>query len=174
MLKKYNRYKVMKVFLDNPTEGLRLREISRMTKIAPLSVMNYLKEFEEEEIIRKTTKRKIPFYKANRDDENFVFYKKISILDELHFSGVVNKLWDKLSPEVIVLYGSHARGEAIENSDVDLFIIGKERKVDLSKFEEKLGKEIHLMFESDFKKISKELKNNLLNGIVLKGYLKVF
>lgn len=30
------------------------------------------------------------------------------------------------------------------------------------------------MFESDVKKISKELTNNLINGIVLKGYLRVF
>ena len=53
-----------------------------------------------------------------------------------------------------------------------IFIIGKEKKIGLEKYEKKLGKEIHLMFESSPKKISKELKNNLVNGIVLKGYFK--
>jgi len=53
-----------------------------------------------------------------------------------------------------------------------LFIIGKEKKIDIEKFEKKLGKEIHLMF-NEVEKIPKELKNNLINGIVLKGYFQV-
>ncbi len=44
--------------------------------------------------------------------------------------------------------------------------------MDLTEFEKKLGKKIHLMFEA--KSISNELKNNLINGIILKGYWKVF
>ena len=65
-------------------------------------------------------------------------------------------------------------GSSTENSDLDLFVIGKEKKINLRKYEERLGLKIHLFFESDLKKIPKELKNNLVNGIVLKGYLKLF
>ncbi|PIU75730.1 hypothetical protein COS75_02635, partial [Candidatus Pacearchaeota archaeon CG06_land_8_20_14_3_00_35_12] len=69
MLQKYNRYKLLKIFLDYPTESFRLRELSRMSKISPVSVINYLKEFEKEELIRKYEKRGIPFYVAERDNE---------------------------------------------------------------------------------------------------------
>jgi len=172
MLKKYNRYKLLKVFLDSPTESFRLRELSRLSNISPLSVMHYLKEFEEEELIRKYEKRGIPFYKAIRDNEKFVLYKKLSIIYELYESGLVDFLWDKLSPEAIILYGSHAKGESIEESDIDIFAIGKEKKLNLEEFEKKLNKTIHLMFKKDVKKIPKELKNNLINGIILKGYFK--
>jgi len=48
MLNKYNRYKLLRLFLDSPTESFRLREIARLTKISPPSVINYLKEFEKE------------------------------------------------------------------------------------------------------------------------------
>jgi len=174
MLNKYNRYKLLKVFMDSPTESFRLRELSRLSNLAPLSVRNYLEEFENEGMIRKFVKRGIPFYQAIRDNEKFILCKKISIFYELNESGLVDFLWNSLSPDAIILYGSHAKGEATEESDIDIFIIGKEREINIAEFEKKLGKRIHLMFERDIKKISKELLNNLINGIVLKGYLKVF
>lgn len=174
MLKNYNRYRLLKVFLDSPTDTFRLRELSRLCGIAPLSVMNYLEEFEKEGIVKRFEKRKIPFYQAVRDNERFVLYKKLSMIYELNESGLVDELWHKLSPEAIILYGSHAKGESTEGSDIDIFIIGKEEQISLIKFEKKLGKKIHIMSEKDAKSIPKELKNNLINGIILKGYFKVF
>ncbi|MDP2628847.1 MAG: nucleotidyltransferase domain-containing protein [Nanoarchaeota archaeon] len=173
MLKKYNRYLLLKIFLDSPTDSFRLRELSRLSKISPASVMNYLKEFEDEGLIRKYEKRGVPFYKADRDDEDFVFYKKISILYELKDSGLVDYLWDNLHPEAIILYGSYAKGESTEESDIDFFIVGKEKNINLRKFEDLFKREIHLMFEKDSKKIPKKLKSNLVNGVVLKGYFNI-
>ncbi len=174
MLDKYNRYNLLKLFLDSSTESFRLREIARLTKISPPSVMNYLKDFEKEGLIQKQIKRKIPFYTAIRDNSNFVLYKKLSIIFELNNCGLLDYLWDKLSPETIVLYGSFAKGESIENSDVDLFILGKERKIIITNFENKMNKKIHLLFKESMGDISNELKNNILNGMILRGYLKVF
>jgi len=170
MFKKNNRYKILKIFLDDPLDSFRLRELSRISKVSPMSVMNYLKEFEAEGLIRKYEKRGIPFYRAERDNEMFIFYKKLSINYELQNSGLVDFLWCSLHPDAIILYGSYAKGESIENSDIDVFIVGKEKKVSLDKFKDKLGKEIHLMFEENPKKIPKRLRSNLINGIVLKGY----
>lgn len=172
MLNKYNKYKLLKVFLDSPTESFRLRELSRMSNLAPLSVSNYLKEFEKEGLTKKYIKREIPFYVAERDNENFVLYKKLSIINELNTSGLVNYLWGTLAPEALILYGSFAKGESTEESDVDIFVIGKETKIDLEKYSKILNKEIHLMFKKDPKDIPNELKNNLINGIILKGYFK--
>ncbi len=174
MLAKNNKYKVMKVFLFNPTESFRLRELSRLAKISPPSVINYLKELEGEKLIRKYEKRGIPFYKAERDNENFKHYKKLSILFELRHNGLIDYLWDKLTPNVIILFGSFSLGEDIESSDVDLFIQCPEKKLDLEKYEKLLGREINIFYESNFSRLSKELRNNIINGIILKGYLKAF
>ena len=174
MLQKNNRYKLLKIFLFNPTEEFRLRELSRLSKISPPPVMAYLKEFEKEELIKSFKKRGVPFYKSEIDGEKFREYKKISILFEINDSGLTDFLWNELSPRAIILYGSFAKGESLEESDLDLFIIGKERRLKLEKFEKKLGRKIHLMFEDNPKNIPNELKNNLINGIILKGYLKLF
>lgn len=174
MLKNYNRYKLLKIFLDSPEESFRLRELSRLSQISPLSVMNYLKEFEKQGLIRKYEKRGIPYYQSIRDNERFVLYKKISIIYELNESGLVDYLWESLSPEAIILYGSYAKGESLGNSDVDIFIIGKEKKINISQFEKKLKKGIHLLSGEKIEKMPKELLNNLINGFVLKGYIGVF
>ncbi len=174
MLQNYNKYNLLKVFLDNPTESFRLRELSRLSKISPVSVINYLKRFEKGSLIKKFTKRGIPFYQAIRDNEKFKVYKIISIIYELNESGYIEDLWDKFSPEAIILYGSYAKGESIESSDIDLFVVAQNKNKFVEAFNEKLKKNIHLIFDNDTKKIPKELKNNLINGIVLKGYLKLF
>ncbi|MBU0906712.1 MAG: nucleotidyltransferase domain-containing protein [Nanoarchaeota archaeon] len=172
MLQKYNRYKLLKVFLNNPTESFRLRELSRIAELAPISIQNYLKEFEKEKLIKSYVKRTIPFYQSQRENPDFIFYQKLSTLYELHSSGLIDYLWDETAPKAIILYGSHAKGEATENSDIDLFIIGKEKRPSLAKFQKILDKEIHLVFDPNPEKIPKELKNNLVNGIVLKGYFE--
>src|SRR3989344_3535868 len=179
MFEKNNRYKLLKVFLENPLDNFRLRELSRIVKLSPPSVMAYLKEFDNEELVIKFEKRGIPFYKANRENDGFIVYKKLSIIYELYSSGIIDYLWEKAAPEAIILYGSYVKGESIEDSDIDLFLIGKKRDYDyikslnLNEFEAKLGKEIHLMTDS-VKNIPNELKNNLINGVVLKGYFKIF
>ena len=113
------------------------------------------------------------FYKANRENEKFSLQQKITTLYELENYGIIDYLWEKTCPETIILFGSHAKGEAINDSDIDLFIIGKQIKIDVSSYEKKLGKELHIFFEKDIKNIPKELKNNLINGIVLRGYFKL-
>ena len=174
MLKKYNRYRVLDVFLDSPTQEFGLREISRVAKISPASVLNYLKEFIKQELIVKLEKKGAPIYKAQRESEDFIFYKKLKILYELHDYGLIDFLWQRLAPKALILYGSQAKGESIEESDIDIFVIGKEKVVNIEEFEKKLKRNVHLMFSDHIKKIPVELKNNLINGIILRGYFKVF
>ena len=56
---KNNKWTVLKVFLDNPTPefGFQLREISRITNLAPTSVKIYLNEFIKESLIIKKKQR---------------------------------------------------------------------------------------------------------------------
>ena len=77
-------------------------------------------------------------------------------------------------PDVIILFGSATRGEDLKDSDIDLFLLCNEKKLDLKNFENKLKRKISIFFSEDFNKLSVELKNNILNGIVIKGYLRVF
>ena len=174
MLQNYNKYKVLKIFFDDPSPkgiGFQLREISRKVKIAPTSVKKYLNELEKEGFITKTKHRifDYPIYSANRDSGEFKFYKKIDMLISIKMSNLLDYLYEECMPDVIILFGSAARGEDLKDSDVDLFLLCKERKLNLQKFENELKRKINIFFAEDFEKLSLELKNNILNGIALKG-----
>ena len=178
MLQNYNKWKVLQVFFNTPLAegGLQLREISRKAKLAPTSVKNYLAELKQESLIREKENRVqgYPVYTPERDSEPFKLYKKIDLLLRLHQMGLISDLKDRCFPSVIILFGSAARGEDTELSDIDLFVGSKPQELKLQKYEEQVQRKINVLFEPHFEKISKELKNNLLNGVILYGYLKVF
>jgi len=179
MLQKDNRYRILSVFFDNPSPkgiGFQLREMSRMVAIAPPSVKRYLSELEKEGLIIKAKHRiqGYPVYYANRDDENFKLLKRMDTIIRTKESGLLDYLSDSCMPDVIVLFGSASRGEDVKESDIDIFIASKEEKLNLEKFEKRLNRKISIIFGEDFSKLSKELRNNIINGVILKGYLKVF
>jgi predicted nucleotidyltransferase len=167
-----NAYRVLKVFLDSPTYEFGLREISRKINLALPSVKKYLSELESQGFIRKEIKKKLPVYYAERDYEKFKFYKKLDMQSLLFESGVIDFIWKKLSPEAIIFYGSCAKGDSVEDSDIDLFAIGKKLSISLDKYEDKIGKKIHLIID-ELDNIPKELKNNLSNGVVMRGYFRI-
>ena len=175
MLQNYNKWKVASQFFDNPLSELQLREISRNIQLSLPSVKNYLLELEKEGLILKKKNRVqgYPVYVANRTDDRFIFYKKIDLLDRIHRSGLLQSLYDVFLPNALILFGSASKGEDVVGSDIDIFVESKEGKMDLGRYEQILHRKINLFFEKDFHKLSKELRNNLLNGIILKGYIKV-
>ena len=78
-----------------------------------------------------------------------------------------------LSNPAIILFGSYLRGEDLEDSDIDLFVQSKE-KVDLGRFEKKLGRKIQIFGYKDISAIkNKELANNIVNGYVLNGFIEI-
>lgn len=174
MLQKYSRYKILLEFFDSPRKDFQMREVSRRTKIAQPSVINHLKALAKEKLIVKEKKGIYPAFKANRDNELFRLYKKLNIIQRIYSNGLIDYIYDSCMPDVIILFGSAAKGEDIEESDIDLFVQAKEKKLVLSKYEKTLNRSIVLFFEENFSRLSSELKNNILNGTVLRGYIKVF
>ena len=80
---------------------------------------------------------------------------------------------DELYGNSIVLFGSLSKLEVTKDSDVDIVVFGGLKKdIDLSKFEKKLGREVQLFVFESLGKVNKELKNNIINGYVLGGYLE--
>lgn len=184
MLQKYNRWRVLEVFFDDPNPrgaGFQLREISRKANLAPTSVKIYLDELSGNgrwgyPLVNKANHRiyGYPVYWANRASELFRFFKKIDMIISIQESGLLNYLSEKCMPDVIVLFGSASRGEDLKDSDVDLYLQCRERQLELQTYEVEIKRKIRILFDAKFNKLSGELRNNILNGIILKGYLKVF
>jgi len=151
-----------------------MREISRKVKIAQPSVIAHLKALEKQGLIEREKNGLYPTYRANRENQEFKTLKQTNTMLNLNKTGLMDYISNNCLPNSIVLFGSASKGEDIEESDIDLFVQSKEKKLDLERFEKQLNRKISLFFQEDINKLSKELRNNIINGIILKGYLKVF
>jgi predicted nucleotidyltransferase/predicted DNA-binding protein YlxM (UPF0122 family) len=174
MIEKYSRYRILQEFFDFPRKDFQMREISRRTKISQPSVINHLKALVKMNLIIKEKKGIYPAYRANREDELFKTYKKTDFMLRIQKIGLINYIYDSCFPNAVILFGSTSKGEDIEQSDIDLFIQSPEKKLNLEKYEKLLNRKISLFFEENFSKLNNELKNNIINGIIIKGYLKIF
>ena len=174
MIQEYTRYRILQEFLDFPLKDFHMREITRMTKITHPSMINHLNCLIKEGLIIKEKKGIYPTYKANRDDELFKLYKRLDIMLRIKQTGLADYIYDSCHPDVVILFGSGSKGEDIEDSDIDIFVQAPEKKLNLLQYEKKFNRKINLFFEENFLRLSGELKNNIINGIILKGYLKVF
>ena len=176
MLQNSSILKTIGIFFKEPTKKHYLMDISRKIKIAHTSVKNNLKNLIKRnmiiEYIEKKGTRKFPVYTANITTRAFKKYKIIYNITTLMESQTIDYIEDTFAPKSIVLFGSYRRGEDIEESDIDLFIECKKGTINLDKFEKKLGRKIELHFKEYFTSYPKELKNNIINGVVLSGFLE--
>ncbi|MBI2135750.1 nucleotidyltransferase domain-containing protein [Candidatus Woesearchaeota archaeon] len=174
MLQNYSRYRILQEFFDFPRKNFQMRELSRRVKLAQVSVINHLNALLKEGLIIKEDAGIYPSFRANRENDAFKLLKKQNLTLRIYESKLIEYLDDKIKPNCIVLFGSCARGDDTEGSDIDLFIHADEAKLELEKYEKILKRKINLLFEPNIKTISKELLNNLANGQILYGYFKIF
>jgi predicted nucleotidyltransferase len=165
ILQKCSLWKVAEIFFIEPTKVHFIKEISRKINLAHTSVKVHIDVLVKEGLIEEAKAEIFKGYKAKRDNPEFIFYKKISNLLQLKFSGVA-ELLEEHYPKSIILFGSYDKGEDIESSDIDIFIDSKKFKVNIGKFEKILNRSIHLIFKEE---AGKSLLESINQGTILFG-----
>ena len=112
-------------------------------------------------------------YEANRLSPSYRLIKSNYLTTKIAVSGLIDYLERELHPKALVLFGRVQKGTYMEKSDVDIFVQGKEHKIDLHNFEKLIGHEINLFYEEDLKNLSEGLRNNILRGNRLTGRLQI-
>ena len=169
---------IFRLFCMKSGVRLNIREIARALRVTPTAVSKALPELKKEGIIKikKHEKINLVLVEFNRDNARAIQLKRAENLKFIYESGVFDLLYNEFPGCTIILFGSYSIGEDAytekeENrSDIDIAIIGiKGKKVDVAKFEKILERKININFYESFEKIHKNLKDNILNGIVLSG-----
>ncbi|MEM5778058.1 MAG: nucleotidyltransferase domain-containing protein [Candidatus Aenigmatarchaeota archaeon] len=174
MLHECDSIKLLSIFFKEPSKEFHLRALARLMRWGPGRVERNLEEYIKASIILKEQTSLINKYKANTNSNMFKSLKLLYTLNVL--LDALDELDKKLLyPEAIVLFGSASKGEDLEKSDVDLCVIGSEKQIDVKSIEKQLNRKVNIIFlqPNEVAKAKKEFLNNLINGIVLKGYLKV-
>ena len=168
--------KIKEHFFINPTAKLRVREIERTLKLPLPSVIRYCKELEKEGILKIIRTGNVVFYGADRVNEKFLLEKKLFNIKQLYEKGLLQYLKEEFHNPTIIVFGSYAKGEDIENSDIDFYIETPSKKeINLENFEKLLKGRIQIFKYSSIAGIKNlNLANNIINGIVLNGFVEVF
>lgn len=163
----------MELFIQFPTKDFSLRGLARELKLSHATIFNYITDLEKLNLIKKKEITLYPTYYANTESQKYKFYKRNWIVFKISESGLIDLIQEKTLPSSIILFGSGAKATFTEKSDIDIFVEAKETDLDLIKYEKRLNRKINLLFESNLNHLSKELRNNIINGVVLYGFIKI-
>lgn len=154
-------------------EELSQREISQILKVSPTAIMNSIPQLNKSELIVIKKTKTINFISFNRNNKRAIELKRIENLKNIYISELFNYLEIALAGSTIILFGSYSKGEDTTASDIDILIIGaKEKEIKLTAFDKLLERTIFINFYPDWN-IKKNLRNNILNGIVLRGSVEI-
>jgi predicted nucleotidyltransferase len=171
---------VMQYFFNNPYEQIHLRELSRKTKISIFSTKKIADDLVNQKILLEKRQGNQRYLKPNMENQFFKQLKIAYSIKEIQDSQILKYLEEKI-PAIssITLYGSTAQGKDDKKSDIDILIIGQKTKIDISKYEKKLKKEINLLIMkwSEWRTHAKQDKpfyrEILKDGIALFGDIPV-
>jgi len=173
-------WRILNHFFDYPYEEIHLRELSRKTDVSIYSVKHIVDELVKKNILTEKKQGNMRYIKANIENQ-FLRYLKIAFsIKKIIESGIISYLNENISAiSSIILFGSVAKGEDDKKSDIDILAIGQRKTINLSKYEEKLGKDINIicMKWSEWREHAKEdkafYKEVTTGGIVLYGNMPV-
>ena len=151
---------------------LNARQISRFLDVSHPAVSKALPFLEKIDLIKinkdKETKRFS--IEINKNNRKVIELKRVDNLKLLYDSEFVGFIEKEFAGATIILFGSYSKGEDTINSDIDIAVIGRKDKIiNISEYEKAFFRKININFYSSFKEIHKNLRENILNGIILTG-----
>ena len=180
------RFRILETIYENP--GINITNLIKKVKASPNLVLSYINKLLSYNIIKEEKiggKKKIhvrsltpnfnnelahTFYSLIKINKKELFLKKYSNL-----RPILNQLYEEFEEKraVILIYGSYARFSAERDSDLDVIIIGKLKKEEISKI-----REIFITFEAELslkietpanflKSIQKPLYQNILKSHIV-------
>ena len=165
---------ILDFFVYYPMKQFGVRELGRLVKINTKTVMKYLNYLVKKNIVIKVKKpHSFVYYEANRLSKSYKLIKSNLLLNKIAETGLIEFLEKELNPKAIVFFGSVQKGIYTKNSDIDLFIQGEEKDINISEFEKKLKRKIQLFFSKNLSKLSDGLRNNIINGYTISGGLEL-
>ena len=145
MLIPLQRKKTLEVFMSDPAKEIHLREISRLSKVSLNNVNDTMRHFVKDGLFKRREISNMSLFKPNLDSEDLLklfeylelkrkkeFYSKnksIARLLEKYTTNVIEL--SKRQIQLVVLFGSVARGEWVKGSDIDILAVSSNKDNDV-------------------------------------------
>ena len=168
---------IFRLFCVKAGQKLNLRETARQLKVTPTAVSKALQDIEREALVKIQKSKTMNLFSIefNRDSPRAIELKRVENLKMIYESGLSDFLFNEFPGAAVFLFGSYSRGEDTcaneENkSDIDIAVIGSKGKhAEMAKFNALLERDVVINYYASLHDIHRNLKNNILSGIILKG-----
>jgi len=146
MLIPVKRRKILEVFLKDPFKEIHLREVARLAGVSLNNVDNSTRLFVKDDIFKRREVANMVFFKPNLENEDLLkifeylelekrkeFYgknKKIARLLQKYTQDIVELSGKKV--QLVILFGSVARGEWVKDSDIDILAVVSAKENDVT------------------------------------------
>jgi predicted nucleotidyltransferase len=188
MMKKYNinqtTLKLLGLYRSNYTNSFHVREAARKTRIDVKAIQLQLKMLEKINVASSTQKGRNKEYSLNLNNYLAKYYMILAetfasityLSKNFEVKKLISEIGDKIGDSVL-LFGSFAKGEMTQESDIDLLVIG-DRKPDLDAVREAgrlMGREISVKSTTEEKFLEGLTNSDPLmlevatNHVILKG-----
>src|SRR3989338_6964044 len=161
MLIPAGRRKLLGVFMREPFKEVHLREIARLSKVSLNNVDSSVRLFVKEGMFKRRKISNMTFYRPDMENECLLkLFEYLELERKLMFfksSKKIARLFDKyvrnllaLSSrkiQMIILFGSVARGEWTKGSDIDILVVASEKDYDLAAILNKAKSDISPLLE---------------------------
>jgi predicted nucleotidyltransferase len=173
-------WKILRILSEAPGRGTTRKEIKEISGGGNFALSNSLKELERYKIIlkKKVGKKEIFWLNSAHPVVNEIIklfelererLKNLQPSKAIFLAKILDEI-NKINPKSVILFGSHAKGTATEESDFDLCVVVKEKKKEhvmkLSKLPERV--QVHLFEEKEFEELKKK-KDQLVEEIIRDG-----
>ena len=178
-------WKVLQWFFSYPSNEIGLNDLSAALSVAKTTAKRVVLQLEKETFLRKEVLGKIWRISCNQN-HNYNSSKKIAYnLMMIYNSTIIENVHELVqsefgqTPRAIILFGSYRKGDDNEKSDIDIAVEVLDTKnlkiYKLGEFQKfgyrkNVTVNVHTFSRT---KIDINLFANIVNGIVLEGFLEV-
>ena len=173
---KITQLKVLTLFLDDPYTSCYLRESARMLDMDPMTIKRSLDILIKDEFLIKYEEKNRILYQANLENPALRYLKISYNLSWLQEKNLVEFITSKMkSVTSIMLFGSFAKGENDENSDIDIVIISQSKDKPTAELTNLLNKDVNLLNFTPAQWSNQSKKNRafyldvIVDGVLLYG-----
>lgn len=163
-----NVQKILWFLIQHPGKEYLEKEIQKNTKISKAGVNFALRDLTKVKLTQRRKRGKIAFYTV---DYTHPVIKQLKILKNIL---EINPILKELKPksEKVIFYGSCARGEDIDQSDLDLFVVtNNEDEVLNMKKKWRLKRKLQLVVRSSLKYATMESEEPTFYSEVSRGII---
>ncbi|MFH1053806.1 MAG: nucleotidyltransferase domain-containing protein [Candidatus Woesearchaeota archaeon] len=166
---------ILRLLFIKAGKTLNQRQIAKYLDVSPPAVIKALPKLEKENLITMQQDKESKRWSIEiKREKKALELKRADNLKQVYESGLSDHLENELPGGTMILFGSYSRGDDTITSDIDLAVIGrKEKTLYLEKYEKLLERTININFYKSWKDININLKNNILNGILIEGSVEL-